>query len=140
MTRLRRETVEGSTLEQDPTPRCDCGGVVTIRVHYPGRSLSACAVCALTAANVAMTAGWPVTLEPLLVGPQPDCQGCDTPIERCGPALWVQGKTCCPDCTHGPGNLPGPEYEPTQGIPAYCLGCAAPEGAIGPIHTCGRQS
>ena len=101
--------MEGPTLEQDPTPRCDCGGVVTTQVHYPGRSLSACAVCALTAANVAMTAGWPVTLEPLLVGPQPR-------------------------------DLPGPEYEPTQGIPAYCLGCAAPEGAIGPIHTCGRQS
>lgn len=63
--RVRRETGEGPLPELDPTPRCDCGGVVTTRVHYPGRSLSACAVCALAAANVAMGAGWPVTLEPL---------------------------------------------------------------------------
>lgn len=111
--RQRRETVEGPTLEQDPTPRCDCGGAVTTRVHYPGRSLSACARCALTAANVALAAGWPVTLEPMVVYPQPPCQGCDAPIERCGPALWVQGRKCCPDCTHGVG-APGPEYEPSQ--------------------------
>lgn len=81
------------------------------RVHYPGQSLYACVSCALAASNVAMMGGWPVTLEPYLPAPQPPCQGCDAPIERCGPQLWVQGKTCCPDCTHGLRG-PGREYEP----------------------------
>lgn len=29
------------------------------------------------------------------------CEGCDSPKSRCGPVLWCQGRTCCPDCTHG---------------------------------------
>jgi hypothetical protein len=28
------------------------------------------------------------------------CMGCESPIERCGPALWAQQRKCCPDCTH----------------------------------------
>jgi len=110
-----------------------------VRAHYPGRSLLVCVTCALTAANVAMSAGWPVTLEPAQVGPQPPCQGCGAPIERCGPALWLQGRKCCPDCTHGQ-DAPGVEYEPERGSPRFCAGCQAPPGAIGPVHTCGRQT
>ncbi len=28
------------------------------------------------------------------------CEGCDSHYDKCGPALWVQQKKCCPDCTH----------------------------------------
>ena len=31
------------------------------------------------------------------------CNGCDCPLERCGPKLWVQQKKCCPDCSHVAG-------------------------------------
>lgn len=28
------------------------------------------------------------------------CEGCGAPHERCGPELWVQMRSCCPDCDH----------------------------------------
>lgn len=28
------------------------------------------------------------------------CEGCDTPLEKCGPQLWILGRKCCPDCNH----------------------------------------
>ena len=29
------------------------------------------------------------------------CWGCGCMADGCGPALWAQGKKCCPDCSHG---------------------------------------
>ncbi len=29
------------------------------------------------------------------------CGGCGCMADGCGPALWAQGKKCCPDCSHG---------------------------------------
>lgn len=28
------------------------------------------------------------------------CSGCQCPVDRCGPKLWIQGRKCCPDCEH----------------------------------------
>ncbi len=41
------------------------------------------------------------------------CRGCGTDISQCGPRLWEQQQTCCPDCTHAaPCNIcsRGPDH------------------------------
>lgn len=49
----------------------------------------------------------------LALAEQETCEGCGSPYERCGPALWAQQKKCCPDCSHEPPRLdvepPAPE-------------------------------
>ncbi len=50
-----------------------------------------------------MEYGWASLDKALAVldgGKKAKCRNCGTPLEKCGPNLWKEGKKCCPDCTH----------------------------------------
>lgn len=118
--RSRRPTVcfDPAKLSRLTCESKDCktiGKVAGARVHWPGRSLNMCVACTVRATNVATHMGFTLTCEPLVPNPQPPCQGCGSEVIDCGPALWMQGKKCCPDCTHGMDG-PNEEYEP-EGSP-----------------------
>lgn len=42
------------------------------------------------------------------------CEGCDTRLADCGPALWATQRKCCPDCTHV--SDPPPVSDSAEGV------------------------
>lgn len=32
-----------------------------------------------------------------------NCEGCQCPLDKCGPPSWILGRKCCPDCNHSQG-------------------------------------
>ena len=49
------------------------------------------------------------------------CSGCDTALDKCGPALWATQRKCCPDCSH---------VAPAEPSPAVVEALALLQGAL----------